>query len=376
MKYCINCLQPNTRPNSLFSENGVCPACQYFNSIQTVDWKERHEIILEVIYSKKKKSNILHDCIMGVSGGKDSTRQAVYLRDNLKLNPMLVCCSYPPDQVSETGVENSSNLIELGFDVLISAPAPGTWKKLKIAGFEKFTNSFRSTEMALFSSVVQAAVYHKINLIFWGENPGLQLGDQSVLGKTGYDGNNFMKGNTLSSGTEWMEKYVDHPTELFPYIAPNDEVIKYNDIQVIYLGWLMGDWSLLTNGLYAAVNGFDPRDDIPENTGDLFGVSAIDEEHTPVNQLIKYYKFGFGKTTEYVNEEIRLQRITRESGVHLVEKFDGIVNDDRIKSYCDYLQISVDAFWEKIYTIVNKELFYIDNEGKIIRKFSVGNGLK
>ena len=69
----------------------------------------------------------------------------------------------------------------------------------------KFSNWGKSTELALFSAVPQIAIEYKIPLIFWGENPGLQLGDLKTLGKTGYDGNNLRNMNTLSGGkANWI----------------------------------------------------------------------------------------------------------------------------------------------------------------------------
>mgnify|MGYP003312390402 CR=1 FL=1 len=61
------------------------------------------------------------------------------------------------------------------------------------AAFKKFTNWCKSTELALFSSVPQLAIRYEIELILWGENPALQLGDLKTLGKTGYDGNKNKK---------------------------------------------------------------------------------------------------------------------------------------------------------------------------------------
>ena len=84
----------------------------------------------------------------------------------------------------------------MGFDVRTIAPAPETWKKLIYLSFDKFTNWCKSTELALFSAVPRLAIQYKIPLIFWGENPGLQLGDLKTLGKTGYDGNNLRFMNT------------------------------------------------------------------------------------------------------------------------------------------------------------------------------------
>ena len=375
MKYCQNCLQPDTRPNTVFSDDGVCPACDYFNALKDVDWQERLEILVDIFTKFPRKKGQFHDCIIGVSGGKDSTRQALFLRDKLGINPLLVSLSYPPEQVTERGVSNLSNLIELGFDIVISAPAPKTWMDLKQKGFEKFTNSFRSTEMALFASVPQIAIRYGINLIMWGENPGLQLGDMKTLGRTGYDGNSLRYMNTLSSGLDWMLDAGYTKKDLIPYIYPDVSEFDQHELQIVYLGWFLGDWSLVNNAMYSCGNGLEIRADGVEKTGDLYGVTALDEDFTPVNQLIKYYKFGFGRVTDYVNEEIRLGRLTRDEGIALVEKYDDAQDEVHIKNYCDYLNITVDEFWSKVKASTNNNLFKFNNNGSISRKFKVGVGL-
>ena len=48
MKYCKKCLQPDTRPNTVFEDNGICPACNYFEKLGEVDWKERRDILLDL----------------------------------------------------------------------------------------------------------------------------------------------------------------------------------------------------------------------------------------------------------------------------------------------------------------------------------------
>jgi hypothetical protein len=286
-----------------------------------------------------------------------------------------VSLSYPPEQVTERGVNNLSNLIELGFDVVVSAPAPQTWKALKREGFHKFTNSFRSTEMALFSSVPQIAIRYGINLILWGENPGLQLGDMKTLGRTGYDGNSLRYMNTLSSGLDWMLDYGYSKSELFSYVYPETTEFEKQDLRIVYLGWFLGDWSLVNNATYSCGNGLEIRVDGVEKTGDLYGVTALDEDFTPVNQLIKYYKFGFGRVTDYVNEEIRLGRISRCDAIKLVEKFDDAQDENYINDYCGYLGITLSDFWQKVKVSVNKALFSIESDGSIRRKFEVGVGL-
>lgn len=378
MKYCKRCLQPNTRPNTKFTPEGICPACDYFDRLQMVDWQERYDILQDLLqkYNCGRKRKSEFDCIIGVSGGKDSTRQALWVRDKLGLKPLLACLSYPPEQVTKRGASNISNLIELGFDVVLSAPAPGTWRKLMRVAFDKFTNFGRSTELALFSSVPQLAIHYKIPLILWGENPGLQLGDLKTLGLTGYDGNNLRYMNTLSGGAlEWIREAGFEMKDLIPYQYPTPDEFDRHQLQIVYLGWFLGDWSLVNNGMYSAAAGLLIREDKVENTGDLYGVTSLDEDWVTLNQMIKYYKFGFGRVTDYANEEIRLGRMSREQGIHLVEQYDDACAPSYIESFSDYIGISVSEFWKQVYASVNRELFDIKEGGQIIRKFKVGVGL-
>lgn len=376
MRYCSICVQPDTRPNSKFFDGNLCPACHYIKLSRQVDWEERFEILTDLINNFPRTLGQNFDCIIGVSGGKDSTRQALFVRDKLGLRPLLVCLGYPPEQLSERGARNISNLINLGFDVVYSATAPQTWKSLMRESFRRFTNWARSTELALFSSVPQLAIRYGIRLIFWGENPGLQVGDLKTLGRNGYDGNNLRYMNTLSGGgMEWMLDSGHNIRDLHPFLYPTPKEFDEAQLQIVYLGWFMGDWSEVNNALYSCVNGLEIRQDGVENTGDLYGITALDEEWVTLNQMIKYYKFGFGRVTDYVNEDIRLGRITREEGVRLIERYDDACSDEYIASFCNYIDISKEEFWSQVHSSLNKELFSISNDGVISRKFKVGVGL-
>jgi N-acetyl sugar amidotransferase len=376
LKYCSQCLQPDTRPNTYFNKEGICPACEYFQLLQYVDWQERYEILKDLLKQYPRKPGQYFDCIIGVSGGKDSTRQAIWIRDKLGLRPLLVCLSYPPEQVTQRGVDNISNLIELGFDVILSAPSPGTWQRLMRESFLQFTNWCKSTELALFSSVPQLAIKYGIRLILWGENPGLQLGDMKTLGRTGYDGNNLRNMNTLSgSAIDWMLEAGIYQEELITYHYPSHEEFDSYGLQVVYLGWFLRDWSLINNGMYSASNGLEIREDTVQNTGDLLGITALDEDWVTLNQMIKYYKFGFGRVTDYVNEEIRLGRMCRKHGIKLVDQYDDACSNEYIESFCSYIEISIKEFWAKVHSSVNQDLFTIEDDGRIVRKFKVGTDL-
>jgi hypothetical protein len=91
--------------------------------------------------------------------------------------------------------------------------------------------------------------------------------------------------------------------------------------------------------------------------------------------MIKYYKFGFGRVTDYCNEAIRHGEMSRADGIALVERYDDSCSDDYIAAFCDYIGIAKDQFWAQVHASVNKDLFTVHNDGRIERKFEVGVGL-
>ena len=118
MKYCKKCLQPDTRPNILFDEHGVCYACLYEESKVSIDCDARFNKLLNIAKNAKaeaKKRGNIYECVIGVSGGKDSTFQAVYAKEKLGLRPLLINCV--PDEITQIGQHNIDNLNKLGFDI-------------------------------------------------------------------------------------------------------------------------------------------------------------------------------------------------------------------------------------------------------------------
>ena len=91
IKYCTKFVQISTRPGIKFNANGVCAPCTYFNTLKNISWAERtRQLKKHVNWTKKYRSDTGYDCIISVSGGKDSTRLAMYARDKLGLTPLLV----------------------------------------------------------------------------------------------------------------------------------------------------------------------------------------------------------------------------------------------------------------------------------------------
>ena len=373
MHYCQRCLQPDTRPNTVF-DGGICPACRYFDELSGIDWRARYEDFLEVVEGIPTRGH--YDCVIGVSGGKDSTRQAIWIRDKLGMNPLLVCVTYPPLISTDLGLRNLSNLIRLGFDIEMIQPAPETSRQMMRHAFLNHSNLLKASEMALFSGVQRAALDHGVSLIFWGENPALQLGDLGALGSTGWDGNQLRNMNTLGGGAlSWLEDGGFDAQDLAMYSFPPPGELERRGVQIVYLGWVLGDWSMATNGIYGGLLGVGFRDDDAVDSGDPFGITAVDENLTPINQMLKYFKYGFGRATDYANEAIRHGLLDRESAVPMVELLDGACSLDAITQFCEYIAISQSEFWAVAQAATNGTLFDMVTSGRPRPRFKVGRGL-
>jgi hypothetical protein len=239
MIYCRKCLTPDTRPNgSSFNAAGECAACAFHGHAGSVNYGARLAELQRIVDQKVRNHRQQRwQCIVGVSGGKDSTRQALWVREKLGLYPLLVSVAYPPRQISHLGAENFSNLINLGFDTLVLGPAPRLSRELVRAAFFRFCNWCKATEMALFSGVPQAALAKNINLILWGENPALQVGDSGSLGTSIWDGRNLVNTNTLAGGDlGWFTEVAGDSCRLSPYRFPSRQALERARVETVFLG--------------------------------------------------------------------------------------------------------------------------------------------
>ena len=226
---------------------------------------------------------------------------------------------------------------------------------------------------------MQIAIKNKIKLIFLGENPSSIWNDTKTKLKDNYNGNAIRYSNTLKDcDLNWMKNLSKDKTKFIPYTYPSVKEFNKNKLQIVYLGWFWNDWSVMNNAKTASTYGLYSRQDHVKNTGDLYGVMALDEDWVILNQMIKYFKFGHGRVTDYLNAEIRYGKISRDEAIKIVDKYDGSCDEKYIKSFCKYLDISKDEFWITVDKFVNKRLFSLNNSKsgpKYIKKFKVGIGI-
>jgi N-acetyl sugar amidotransferase len=358
-------VETDTRPSTVFDAEGVCRPCRYVESLELVDWPARRRILEDIVAWGREHSKAGYDCIIGVSGGKDSTRQALYARE-LGMRPLLVSCTYPPEETTHRGANNLGNLISLGFDTILTSPAPLISKALMKNCFYRFGNLFNASELALYASLPIIAIAYRVPLIFLGENPGLAFGND--VGSSDYDGNRMKYMNTLKGGNpdvfklDWM-----HDQDLYLYRYPSDAEMERAGLRVVYLGYFMHDFNDHTNTRVAVEHGLEIRtgdDARPEDIGGVATSVALDDDFVIVNQMLKYMKFGFGKCTQEVGVAIRYGEMTRAEGLELVRRYDGRCADRYVRRFADYIGITVEEFWRVAESYRNQELFTRDARGE------------
>ncbi len=362
MRYCTKCVNVDTRPDTGEFVNGVCPACRLAEEMknQKIDFLERRKELSEIIQWGKENSRSSYDCIVTISGGKDSTRQAFFARDELGLKPLLVSCVFPPEHIHERGSYNLSNLISHGFDTVSISLNPKVWKKLMLQGFLNFGNYMKSTELALYSTPIHIAIAYKIPLIFLGENPLYTVGQQE--GKTqGGDATGMKYSNTLGGGTPDKSLTQDiNLKDLYFYYYPSDDEIDYLKLRIVYLGYYIEDWSFLNNANFAVKHGLKVREDPPEKTGDCYGYAALEDDYKIVNHMIKYVKFGYGSIPDLVCEAINQGVMNRDEAIELLRKYDGKCDQSYINRFCQYLDIPEKKFWDVVESYRGKDVWTKD----------------
>jgi len=376
MKYCKKCLQPNTRPGIKFTEDQICYACKYAEEKKDIDWDKRKKELKDIATWAKNQDESPYDCVIGVSGGKDSLFQAFYARDELDLNVLLV--NSEPDGITEVGRKNMENLVQHGFDTIKMRPNPKIMKKLIKKAFYEYGNPLKPTEYPLWASAYIIATKFDIPLIIQGENAALTLGVANTEMELNGDALNVTKLDTIKgcSAKDWVADDIEL-NQLYMYDFPSIELIKEKNIKAIFLQYYTDKWSQVGNADFAIARGLRGRtEEDLHDIGRYRRYSALDSDIQIVNQMIKYYKFGFGFATDEACYDIREERLTREEAIWYVEEYDGKCGEQYIEEFCNYIDISVEEFWDVIEKYVNKDLFKKDKNGKWKPKFQVGRDFK
>lgn len=364
--YCNRCIMPSTRPDIEIDDHGTCNACRAFELRKNIDWEKRK---LELInLTKKFKTGNYWDCIVPVSGGKDSTYQTLKVLE-LDLKPLCVLSS--TCQLSEIGRKNIENLKSLGVDLLEFSPNPNIRKKLNYIGLSVVGDIAWPEHVGIFTIPVNIAIKFKIPLIIWGENSQNEYGgpeeaqNSNILDRRWLEEFGGLIGLRVSDLTDI---YEFKKKDLIPYFYPEADILEKNNITGIFLGHYL-PWNSMENAVVAKENGFSYFYDDVE--GSYFKYENLDNLQHGIHDYFKFLKFGFGRATDQLCISIRRGIIKRSHAINLVKKIEGKfpwsylgVN---LEDILNYIGMTFDEFENIADQFTNYKLFKTDEYGKLIK---------
>ncbi len=355
MKYCSKCCYPEVAVDFTFDEEGVCSGCLSKNEIREINWEKEFIELKELTFKYKSTDQSNYDCIIPVSGGKDSYFQTYIIKEKLKLNPLLV--TYNGHNFTDVALENLKNMREVfGCDHYFFNPSQKTIIKLNRLGFKLVGDMNWHNHTGICTVPIIVAAKFNVPLIIWGEH-ALDVNGKNFLSekveftKRERD-ENPMRGLKIEDFIENTEKLEKKDLLFLKY--PSDEEIKKVGVRGIYLGNYV-KWDGNNNYEIAKKFGFKIPDTPFQRTYRRF--SNLDDRYeNGVHDYLKYIKFGYGRATDHASRDIRLGLMTREEGIRMVKKYDHVISDD-LYHWLNYVNMSEEEFWSHTDTLRDKRVW-------------------
>lgn len=369
LSYCTRCIMPSTKPDLTFDHEGVCAACRSYENRQVVNWDERRAELVAILESNRGRGGSNYDCIVPVSGGKDSTYQVLKLLE-LGANPL--CVTATTDDLSEIGRRNIENIKKLGVDYIEVSVNPLVRRKLNRIGLREVGDISWPEHVTIFTIPVRMAVALKIPLIVWGENPQNEYGGPATAAED----------KVLTR--RWLEEFggllglrvadlvgLDGLTErdLIQYAYPRDEELASVGVSGLFLGYFM-PWDGYTNALVAQARGFETY---PTNVeGSLVNYENLDNHQTGIHDYFKYLKYGYARATDQACLHIRRGRLSRSDAVALVQEIDGRFPSSYLGKTLERILaeigVTLGEFQRICDQFTNKKIFRTDSRGELLRQ--------
>lgn len=368
IKYCVRCVMPETKPDLHIDAEGVCNACRNYQAREAVDWETRGAELDELLARYRSKDGTNWDCIVPVSGGKDSTYQVIRMLQ-MGMNPL--CVTATTCDLSPLGRANIDNLRNLGVDHVEFSPNPLVRARLNRIGLTEVGDISWPEHIGIFTIPVRAAVQFNVPLIIWGENSQNEYGGPAAAASNNVLNRRWLEefGGLLGLRlTDLLEHEGIEARQLIPYTYPTDEELARVQVTGLFLGHYI-PWDGYTNALVAEGHGFLNYGKIVE--GSLVSYENLDNHQTGIHDYFKYLKFGFGRATDIACLHVRRGRITRQDAVELVTRHDGKFPSSYLgkplEDILRPLQLNIDDFVGICDRFTNKKLFLQDRAGRLVR---------
>ena len=370
MKYCKKCLMPNTRPGIVF-ENGVCYPCINYERQQTTDWAQRMNELKIMCDKYRNSDGNNYDCAIAVSGGKDSHFQVYYMKEVMKMNPVLLTCN--PLDWTETGRKNLENLSNtFGCDIIELHPNRKTYKILAKKAFEDYGQPSWYLDTLLYVYPVKMAMNLGIKLLVYGEDINYFYG-----GIQNEEKSSAMHQIENGLAQQYDEKWVDGTEitqqDIQSIIHPSMGECEKFGLDPIYLSYFV-PWSSHHNYEVAKLWGFRHLGHEHTREGSIDNYDQIDSLSYMLNPYLKYVKYGHSVATDNASRWIRYGLKTREEMIPIVEESDKRLDQVIVDRFCEFTGITRREFFKILDKWYNPNLFEKDGDGVWHPKFKVGYG--
>lgn len=366
IRYCRVCVTPQTRPNLIIDEQGVCSGCRNFQARQFVNWDRRLEDLRAILDHHRNPSG--YDCIVPVSGGKDSHTQVLKMLE-LGMRPLAVTAS--TCHLSALGRRNLDNIARLGVDHIEVTTDRRVRRVLNRLGLRLVGDISWPEHVSIFTIPVRIAVQLGIPLLIWGENPENEHG-----GPAGDASNNILTRRWLEEFgglnglrvADMVGKEGLSERDLIQYTYPSDAELRRVGVTGLFLGHYV-PWDGLGNARLAYEHGFQWSADPVESHG--FSYENLDNLQTSIHDYLMWCKFGYSRATNIASFWVRRGRMTRSDavahirewdgryphtylGVPLAEILDGVMGVAEFDAICD--------------RFTNRAIFRRDADGALVRR--------
>jgi N-acetyl sugar amidotransferase len=351
-RYCRRCVLPDTRPGVRLDAEGVCNGCRNAELKDRIDWRARAgEFAALVAEAKRRKAD--YDCVIPVSGGKDSHWQLLTCLEH-GLHPLCVTYAYPG--ATALGKANLDNLVRLGVDHVTLRVNPNVERRFTELAFRRKGISGLVSHMGIFAFPLKLAVRYGIPLVIYGENSALEYGtEQEELIGARLD-HRWLRSFGVTADTlaeDWVGEELTRE-ELAPYFLPTDQELEHNDIRALFLGWYFR-WDPERSFRIASEHGFKARAE-GARVGHV-NYTNIDDELVAIHHHPKWHKYGITRTWDTLSLEIRMGRMTRNEAIERLRRAGDETPWHDIRIFCDYLGLEPAEYFRIVEQFRNPRLW-------------------
>jgi N-acetyl sugar amidotransferase len=371
MKYCKKCLMPDTRPGITF-ENGVCSPCINYEKQKTTDWNRRLKELQTLCEKHRGCNGNGYDCAIAVSGGKDSHFQVYYMKEVMKMNPILLAVGNI--DWTETGKKNLENLSDtFSCDIIGFYPNRNIARLLAKKSFIELGSPTWYIDALIYAFPYNMAMKLGVKLLVYGEDVNYTYGgkyNKETPSAMLQPLNDVVK----QMWDKWFEAGDVSEKELNAAKQPSIEECEKFGLEPIYLSYFV-PWNSHHNYEVAKRWGFHHLEHEYMREGTIENYNQIDSLGYLLSQYMKYLKYAHSSATEMASRWIRYGLVTREEMIPFVKERDKKLDQGIVDKFCEFTRISQRDFWKTMDKWYNHEFFEQDRDGVWHEKFQVGKGL-